>query len=257
MIVAGVRRGGGTIVGAVQEAFILVNRFKKLKRAEQLARSQEGSSASNFSPVTTTSPVEDVNKTTISSYTDTPLDSSSHEGDVLLLTKPLGVGILMTAAKGGLLDKMLLQNLYEQMAQLNKTACQIMLSYDIHSCTDVTGFGLLGHAYEMARGSGTTIHILAEDVPYYREAHDMASMGFVPAGAYRNRAFAEKHVRIVGNIDVPTMDIFYDPQTSGGLLIAVAEKDAEKLYQSLTQHLPCVRYIGYVTKKDDAAIIVE
>ena len=184
-------------------------------------------------------------------------NSSSHEGDVLLLTKPLGVGILMTAAKGGLLDKMLLHNLYEQMAQLNKTACQIMLSYDIHSCTDVTGFGLLGHAYEMARGSGTTIHILAEDVPYYREAHDMASMGFVPAGAYRNRAFAEKHVRIVGNIDVPTMDIFYDPQTSGGLLIAVAEKDAEKLYQSLTQHLPCVRYIGYVTKKDDAAIIVE
>ena len=82
MIVAGVRRGGGTTVGAVREAFILVNRFKKLKRAEQLARSQEGSSASNFSPVTTTSPVEDVNKTTITSYADTPLDSSSHEGVV-------------------------------------------------------------------------------------------------------------------------------------------------------------------------------
>ena len=183
-------------------------------------------------------------------------NSSATEGDVLILTKPLGVGILMTAAQGGLVEEPLLHTLYAQMAQLNKAACQVMLNYEIHGCTDVTGFGLLGHACEMARGSNTTIHLLSRQIPYHHEAYDMAAMGFIPAGAYRNRAFAEKDIRADG-IAPQLMDILYDPQTSGGLMIAVAENDAAALQQSLKQVVDCAEIIGYVTKREDTALVVE
>lgn len=109
-------------------------------------------------------------------------NSSARPGDVLILTKPLGVGILMTAAQGDFVEAPLLQQLYDQMAQLNKTARDIMVRYDVHSCTDVTGFGLLGHACEMADGSGTTIHFQKDAIPYHKEALAMAAMGLIPAG---------------------------------------------------------------------------
>lgn len=150
-------------------------------------------------------------------------NSSARPGDVLILTKPLGVGILMTAAQGDFVAQPLLQQLYAQMAQLNKTARDVMVRYDVHSCTDVTGFGLLGHACEMADGSETTIHFDTSSIPFHKEALDMAAMGFIPAGAYRNRDFAAGRVSADG-IDKGMMDVLYDPQTSGGLLIAVSEK---------------------------------
>lgn len=106
-------------------------------------------------------------------------NSSARPGDVLILTKPLGVGILMTAAQGDFVAKPLLQQLYDQMAQLNKGARDIMVGYDVHSCTDVTGFGLLGHACEMADGSGTTIHFQSDAIPYHKQALDMAAMGLI------------------------------------------------------------------------------
>lgn len=109
-------------------------------------------------------------------------NSSARPGDVLILTKPLGVGILMTAAQGDFVAQPLLQQLYAQMAQLNKTARDVMVRCDVHSCTDVTGFGLIGHACEMADGSGTTIHFDTSSIPFHKEALDMAAMGFIPAG---------------------------------------------------------------------------
>ena len=183
-------------------------------------------------------------------------NSSARPGDVLILTKPLGVGILMTAAQGDFVAQPLLQQLYAQMAQLNKTARDVMVRYDVHSCTDVTGFGLLGHACEMADGSETTIHFDTSSIPFHKEALDMAAMGFIPAGAYRNRDFAAGRVSAEG-IDKGMMDVLYDPQTSGGLLIAVSEKDAVLLERSLKDVLPCAAVIGYVTAREGESIVIE
>lgn len=184
-------------------------------------------------------------------------NSSAQAGDVLILTKPLGVGILMTAAQGDLVDESLLQKLYAQMAQLNRTARDIMVKYTIHSCTDVTGFALMGHTYEMAQGSDVSIHLETQNLPYYKEAETMAAMGFIPAGAYRNANYLKGHVAQKRDIAQPMLDILYDPQTSGGLLIAVAEKDAVTLQRELADHLSCAAIVGYVTEKEEASIILE
>lgn len=184
-------------------------------------------------------------------------NSSAMEGDVLILTKPLGVGILTTAAKAELVSDELMNKLYAQMAQLNRTAAEIMSRYRVHSCTDVTGFALLGHSCEMARGSNLTIHLNTKDIPFHREAYEMAEMGFIPAGAYRNRDFAEKHVKVKGDISRAMQDIMYDPQTSGGLMIAVDEKDAPELLRELKDSIECAEIIGYASALEDSAIVLE
>ena len=107
-------------------------------------------------------------------------NSGAQPGDVLLLTKPLGVGIITTAAKAGLAEKALTERIYRQMAALNRAARDVMVKYPVHSCTDVTGFALLGHSFEMAQGSGVTVHIQTENVPFHKEAWAFADMGLVP-----------------------------------------------------------------------------
>lgn len=184
-------------------------------------------------------------------------NASARPGDVLLLTKPLGIGILTTAAKAGLVEQPVLERIYRQMAALNKTARDIMLRYEIHSCTDVTGFSLMGHSYEMAQGSGMSLHIESRKVPFHPEALEMAAMGFIPAGAYRNRDYAGVGVARAGEISRALEDIFYDPQTSGGLLIAVAEKDAQACLDALRQEIPAAAQIGYVTERAQNWIILE
>lgn len=184
-------------------------------------------------------------------------NSGAQPGDVLLLTKPLGVGILTTAAKAGLVEQELLDKLYVQMSTLNKYAHDVLVNYSVHACTDVTGFALLGHSLEMAQGSGVTVHLKAQAVPYHEEAYEMADMGFIPAGAYRNRDFAEAGVRVVGDVARALQDIFYDPQTSGGLLCAVPAAEAEACLAELRAVAPSTRIIGYVTEKLDSAIYLE
>lgn len=184
-------------------------------------------------------------------------NSGAQPGDVLLLTKPLGVGILTTAAKAGLVEQELLDKLYVQMSTLNKYAHDVLVKYSVHACTDVTGFALLGHSLEMAQGSGVTVHLKAQAVPYHEEAYEMADMGFIPAGAYRNRDFAEAGVRVVGAVARALRDIFYDPQTSGGLLCAVPAAEAEGCLAELRAVAPSTQIIGYVTEKLDSAIYLE
>ena len=184
-------------------------------------------------------------------------NSGAQPGDVLILTKPLGVGIITTAARGGLADAALMERIYRQMAALNKTARDIMVKYRVHSCTDVTGFALLGHSFEMAQGSGCTVHIRTSDVPYHPEAWELADMGFLPAGAYRNRDYAEAGVTVRGGISRTMQDLLYDPQTSGGLLMAVAEKDAEVCLRELRDAIPTAAAVGYVTEKQDSWIVLE
>lgn len=184
-------------------------------------------------------------------------NSGAQPGDVLLLTKPLGVGILTTASKAGLVEQALLDKLYVQMSTLNKYAHDVLVNYSVHACTDVTGFALLGHSLEMAQGSGVTVHLKAQAVPYHKEAYEMADMGFIPAGAYRNRDFAEADVRVVGAVARALQDIFYDPQTSGGLLCAVPAAEAEACLAELRAVAPSTQIIGYVTEKLDSAIYLE
>lgn len=184
-------------------------------------------------------------------------NSNAKPGDVLILTKPLGIGILTTSAKADMVGKEVLDRIYRQMATLNKTARDIMVKYPVHSCTDVTGFALLGHGFEMAQGSGCTIHIQANAVPYHEEAYELAEMGFIPAGAYRNREYAESSVKVCGNVSRAMQDILYDPQTSGGLLFALPKEAAGECLKELQKVIPEAAVVGYVTEKMESWIYLE
>ena len=121
----------------------------------------------------------------------------------------------------------------------------------------MTGFGLMGHSFEMAQGSNCTIHMQVDQISYHEEALELASMGLVPAGAYRNREYAEAGVAVSGEISLAMQDILYDPQTSGGLLFALPEKEAQTCLAQLKRTIPKAAIIGYVTEKEDSYIILE
>ena len=184
-------------------------------------------------------------------------NSGAKPGDVLILTKPLGVGVITTGAKADMVEQSVMDRIYRQMATLNKTARDIMVNYPVHSCTDVTGFSLLGHGYEMAQGSGCTLHIAVDSVPFHREALEFASMGLVPAGAYRNRQYAASGVKLRREIPLAMQDILYDPQTSGGLLFSLPEKAAQSCLWELRDRIPQAAIVGYVTEKEDAFLCLE
>lgn len=184
-------------------------------------------------------------------------NSGAKAGDVLLLTKPLGVGVLTTAAKAGLASDAVMDRVYRQMATLNKAARDIMVKYRVHSCTDVTGFALLGHSFEMAQGSGCTVHIQSSNVPYHSEAWEFADMGLIPAGAYRNRSYAEAGVAVRNNVSRTMQDLLYDPQTSGGLLMAIDPADADTCLRELRDAIPTAAAVGYITEREDSWIVLE
>ncbi len=180
-------------------------------------------------------------------------------GDVLILTKPLGIGILTTALKEGMLTPDVIKQITKQMCTLNKIPVEILksLNIDVHACTDVTGFGLLGHALEMAEGSGITIHIKAKSVPIIEESKELAQMGIIPAGAYKNRNYCKDKIRTSNEISELLEDLLFDPQTSGGLLISIPEKDCDHFIEILKKQydLP-VAQIGYITQKQETAIVL-
>lgn len=183
-------------------------------------------------------------------------NSSARVGDVLILTKPLGVGIITTAHKGGMATKTQYQSVVESMCTLNKIARDIMLDFDISSCTDITGFGFIGHSYEMASGGDVSIEIDYHSIPKFEGIHELASMGMLPEGVYKNRNFAAHAVKAEKGIDLAMEDILYDPQTSGGLLIAVAEKDAQTLLSRLRNSIPTAAIVGHVRKKVESTLII-
>lgn len=183
-------------------------------------------------------------------------NSDAKPGDCLILTKPLGIGILTTGAKADMVKENVLKRIYKQMATLNKEARDIMVKYPVNSCTDVTGFALIGHAYEMAQGSGVTIHIQSQQVPYHIEALELADMGFIPAGAYRNREYASYRVKVEANISRAMEDILYDPQTSGGLLMSIPQEYANKCLDELKAVIPNAAIVGYVTKQEEYELII-
>ncbi len=174
--------------------------------------------------------------------------ATARPGDVLLLTKPLGTGIITTALKRGVGQEAHLQAAVESMLRLNKTAAEIAQAVTTHSATDITGFGLLGHAAEMARKSGVGLRIEVERLPLLPGALDYAQQGIAPGGLQRNRAFVEAdgYVRYRGTLDDAHRLLLFDPQTSGGLLLALPPAAAaEYEARCAAANQPCWR-IGAV-----------
>ena len=156
-------------------------------------------------------------------------------GDRLILTKPLGTGIIATAVKGGIASPETAERVALSMATLNKQAAEVMRDYPVHACTDITGFGFLGHLAEMVVDSGNGVRVQASAVPVFPEALEYAAMGLIPAGAYRNRDFRQSLVDFAPGVDPVLRDVLFDPQTSGGLLISVEADRAEAMLNALRE----------------------
>lgn len=176
-------------------------------------------------------------------------------GDVLFLTKPLGAGVITTAAKAGVASEESLAAAIAGMTRLNKYAAEALSGLCAHACTDVTGFSLMGHALEMAQGSGVTIEFYASQIPLLPGALELAREGMLPGGMHRNRAFAESSVSCPG-IDADFMNLLFDPQTSGGLLVALDPADADEYEAALKEKAPLARRVGRVTAASQGAIVV-
>jgi selenide,water dikinase len=156
-------------------------------------------------------------------------NSGIKEGDLILLTKPLGTGVMVSAIKGGFTKSDESNPAVKSMLTLNNTALKYFDQYQINACTDVTGFGLIGHLLEMSENSSLEITIEAPEIPIFEGVRDFAESGLLPAGAYKNRDNYEEFVSESGKRDQTLYELMYDPQTSGGLLISVAEEDAAEL----------------------------
>ena len=179
-------------------------------------------------------------------------------GDLLILTKPLGTVIIATAIKGALASKEVTERVTLTMATLNKAAAEVMQHYPVHACTDITGFGFLGHLCEMVAGSGCGVRVEASRVPVFPEALEYAAMGLVPAGAFRNREYRLPMVEFSSALDRVLQDVLFDPQTSGGLLISVGPDKAGNLLKDLrAKGILDAAVVGEVMKEPKERIIVE
>jgi len=186
------------------------------------------------------------------------LNQGAKAGDKLILTKPLGTGIISTALKGGEASEQAVTKSVGNMTTLNKKASELMLTVDVHACTDVTGFGLLGHACEMIEGTNVGMIIHSDKVPCFPEAKEYAEMGMVPGGTARNRDFRIKMVEIDKNVSRVMVDILFDPQTSGGLLMSVPTADAEPLVKRMRRAgIKSASIIGEAVAKPKGRIVVK
>jgi len=172
-------------------------------------------------------------------------------GDQVILTKPIGTGVLATAVKGKLADPQTIQELIDITTALNKDAAFAAREFKPNACTDVTGFGLAGHVLEMARASQKEITLSADDVPFIPSALEFGRMGLFPAGAYKNKNFFAHSIAMAEGIDGVIADMLFDPQTSGGLLISVPEPEASALMAAMQKLNLNACIIGEVTGHDD------
>lgn len=189
-------------------------------------------------------------------------NSGARADDVLILTKALGVGVLTTAAKADMLSIEEMSVAEASMMTLNRYARDIMVNYDVHAVTDVTGFSLMGHLLEMCQGSELLAKITVNNIKFLStRVFELARLGILPAGMYRNRHYAEKYVQADG-VSREMIDVLFCPETSGGLLISVAHDDAQHLLAALqaNEHTAHSCVVGYMEKQDiknkDATFIV-
>jgi selenide,water dikinase len=186
-------------------------------------------------------------------------NAGARPGDILVLTKPLGTGLTVTAAKAGLAPAPLVEEANRWMSALNRTAAEAAVQSSAHAATDITGFGLLGHSWQMAKASGVRMRFHAGQVPLLESALEFASMGLVPAGAYANRRFLDGRVRICEKVPLALQDVLFDPQTSGGLLICLPAESVEKFRQAAAEQWECgCTVVGQVEEGDaEPRLLVE
>lgn len=179
-------------------------------------------------------------------------------GDALLLSKPLGTGILMTAFKRDQLSEGFYASAVRSMAELNAATASAMLKYDVHAATDITGFGLAGHGFKMADGSGVTLMIEESDLPLLPGALELCRAGMIPGGGKRNQEYYGRYVKVADEVADEIAALVFDPQTSGGLLIALPEAQAERLLVDLHQAGNAdAAIIGRVKERSQFAIEVQ
>ena len=180
-------------------------------------------------------------------------NNTPKKGHKLILTKPLGVGIVMAAHRGGLASEQAVEKAVASMVRLNRYAAEKMADYDVSACTDITGFGLLGHMAEMA-GSGVSFKVDYEELPYIQEAWQYAEEFLLTAAGQRNRNYLSGKAD-VDMLPFPMQELAFDPQTSGGLLICVAERQAEELLASIKEDDPSAKMIGDVVEREKEVVL--
>lgn len=185
-------------------------------------------------------------------------NGGAQAGDVLLLTKPLGVGLVNTAVKAGMASEEAKRCAVESMSCLNKLAMEVLREVEVHSCTDVTGFGLAGHALETARASGVSLVIETGRLEVLPDALFYATMGLVPEGTYRNKAYNKKDVRLEDKVEEALEDLVFDPQTSGGLLVSLRREDAEAVLVKLEKAGYPLKagIVGFVTDLQEKFLMI-
>lgn len=182
-------------------------------------------------------------------------NSTAQPGDVIVITKKIGVGIYSVASRGEELSEADEDIMIKQMTTLNKHAAELAAKYEVHACTDVTGFGLIGHALEMAKGSNVSIRLYVDKIPFLDRAVELAKQGFVPAGAYGNRRLIDNQVDIE-EIDEAYVDCMLDPQTSGGLMLSMSEAEATDYVKDMAQEGQQCYIIGRVNNKEQYPLFV-
>ena len=184
-------------------------------------------------------------------------NAGAQAGDALVLTKPLGIGVITTGIKQGVADEASQSAAVASMRALNGLARDAMLRHDAHACTDITGFSLLGHLSHMARESNVTAHIGAACVPLLPGSLNLRRQGIGPGGLDRNRAYFGAAVSVRPHLEDALVDLFFDPQTSGGLLIALPGENAEALVQDLTAQGLTAARVGEIAPRTGALIVLE
>ncbi len=182
-------------------------------------------------------------------------NAKAEAGDKLVLTKPLGTGIISTALKARMASEEAIRKSVESMGTLNRTASEWMRKFGAHACTDITGFGFIGHALEMAIASQVGMVIQSRAVPVFPEAMEYAKIGLIPGGAYSNRDFFSCRVDVHSSVPALLVDLFYDPQTSGGLLISLPSGEADELAATLKKEKNIDSWVvGQVVKEPPGKI---
>ncbi len=183
-------------------------------------------------------------------------NAGARPGDVIILTKPIGTGVISTGIKFGKADSEVVEESISTMLTPGKYAAEAIAKFDVKAATDVTGFALLGHTWEMACASNVTIEIDADRVPLIKGALKLAAEGLLTSGDKTNREYVGAQVGVASTVDSDLLKLFYDPQTAGGLLLAISDERADELLRELLRNYPRAEIIGRVSKRSEKAIIV-
>jgi selenide, water dikinase len=182
-------------------------------------------------------------------------NSGAQSGDVIILTKPVGTGIMSTAIKRRVAKEDHVKEVVKVMSMLNKTAAGVMSQFQVNACTDVTGFGLAGHLLEMAKGSKKHIRLETQKVPLLNNVLDFANRGMVTGGASKNRIFFEKFIQVGKSVDRAMLDLMFDPQTSGGLLISLKKEQGKAFIEKMKTLDQKAWIIGEIMNDSDSGFL--